>query len=99
MRINNALPSTFALAVLLLGGINVAAQNLSDGYVQILQRGAIEAIDEPEFVPADEAEIADDAWVLGLVIDGEARAYSLNLLNAYEIVNDRIGDTKFVAAW
>ncbi len=99
MRINNALPSTFALAVLLLGGINVAAQDLPDGYVQILQRGAIEAIDEPEFVTADEAEIADDAWVLGLVIDGEARAYSLNLLNAYEIVNDRIGDTKFVAAW
>ena len=99
MRINNALPSTFALAVLLLGGINVAAQNLSDGYVQILQRGAIEAIDEPEFVTADEAEIADDAWVLGLVIDGEARAYSLNLLNAHEIVNDRIGDTKFAAAW
>ena len=99
MRINNALPSTFALAVLLLGGINVAAQDLSDGYVQILQRGAIEAIDEPEFVTADEAEIADDAWVLGLVIDGEARAYSLNLLNAHEIVNDRIGDTKFAAAW
>ena len=99
MRINNALPSTFALAVLLLGGINVAAQDLSDGYVQILQRGAIEAIDEPEFVTADEAEIADDAWVLGLVIDGEARAYSLNLLNAHEIVNDHIGDTKFAAAW
>jgi len=27
MRINNALPSTFALVVLLLGGINVAAKD------------------------------------------------------------------------
>jgi carotenoid cleavage dioxygenase-like enzyme len=84
---------------ILAAGTNVAAQDLPDGYVQILQRGDITAIDEPQFVTADEAEIADDAWVLGLVIDGEARAYSLNLLNAHEIVNDRIGDTKFAAAW
>ena len=52
-----------------------------------------------EFVTADEAEIADDAWILGVVIDGQARAYSLNLLNRHEVVNDRINGKAFAAVW
>jgi hypothetical protein len=50
-------------------------------------------------VTAAEAEIPGDAWVLGVVVDGEARAYSLNLLNRHEIVNDRVGDKSFAAVW
>ena len=100
MRISDVISLGLAAAICLAaGGIPVTAQELPDGYMQILQRGDIPAIDNPEFVPASEAEIDDDAWVLGLVIDGEARAYNLNLLKAHEIVNDRIGDTKFAAAW
>ena len=34
-----------------------------------------------------------------ILIDGQARAYSLNLLNRHEIVNDRIGDKTFAAVW
>ena len=48
---------------------------------------------------AREAEISGDAWVLGVEIDGQARAYSLNLLNRHEVVNDRIGDKTFSAVW
>ena len=48
---------------------------------------------------ADEAEIPDDAWVLGVAVGGEARAYSLNLLNHHEVVNDRIGEHAFAAVW
>ncbi len=76
-----------------------AADKLPPGVEQLLERGAIGAIFEPEFVPANEAEISDDAWILGVVIDGQARAYSLNLLNHHEVVNDRIGDTAFAAVW
>ena len=50
-------------------------------------------------MPATEADIRDDAWVLGVVIDGQARAYSLDLLNAHEVVNDSIGETNFAAVW
>ena len=57
------------------------------------------AITEPEYVPAAGAAIPDDAFVLGLVIDGQARAMSLNLLNAHEVVNDAIGDVQFAAVW
>jgi len=32
-------------------------------------------------------------------IDGQARAYSLNLLNRHEVVNDQIGGKSFAAVW
>ncbi len=69
------------------------------GYEQILPRGRIAAITHPTYVPADQAVIAPDSWVLGVVIAGQPRAYSLNLLNSHEVVNDRIGDTHFAAVW
>jgi hypothetical protein len=37
--------------------------------------------------------------VLGVVIDGQARAFSLNLLNHHEVVNDQIGQTPYAAVW
>lgn len=81
-----------------LGGV-ARADMLPEGVQQILERGQIAAVFAPEFVSAAEARIADEAWVLGIEIDGEARAYSLNLLNRHEVVNDRIGQTSFAAVW
>lgn len=69
------------------------------GYEQLLPRGRIASIDNPEFVPAAEADVRPHASVLGVVIDGQARAYSLDLLNAHEVVNDTIGTTNFAAVW
>lgn len=69
------------------------------GVEQILPRGRIAAVFEPSFVSATEAEIPDEAWVLGVVINGEAKAYSLNLLNRHEVVNDRFGDLPVAAVW
>ena len=82
----------------LLAGAAVADE-LPEGVEQILPRGQIAAVFEPEFVSADEAEISDDAWVLGVVVEGVAKAYSLNLLNRHEVVNDRSGETAFAAVW
>ena len=65
----------------------------------LLPRGAIPAVFDPVFVPADSAVIPDDAWVLGVEINGVAHAYSLNLLNHHEIVNDRFGDRPVAAVW
>ncbi|RME47036.1 MAG: DUF3179 domain-containing protein [Deltaproteobacteria bacterium] len=72
---------------------------LPEGYIQVLPRGRIPAVVEPVFVPAREAKIRDDAWVLGVVIDGEAHAYSLNLLNRHEVVNDTFGKRHVAAVW
>ena len=76
-----------------------AAQEKPEGYRQIIPRGRIAAVRSPTYVPASEADLPPRAWVLGVVIDGQARAYSLNLLNAHEVVNDTIGDTDFAAVW
>lgn len=78
---------------------HAAAQSLPTGVEQILPRGAIAAIVEPRFVAAEEADIPEDAWVLGVVVEGVAKAYSLNLLNRHEVVNDRSGATPYAAVW
>ena len=62
-------------------------------------RGQIASVDEPQFVAAADADVPDDAWMLGVVIDGHVKAYSLNLLNRHEIVNDRYGDRPVAAVW
>ena len=57
---------------------------------------AIPALTLPDMVAADEvgAEyLFDFDRVLGVVVEGEARAYPHNILWHHEILNDRIGDT------
>jgi len=68
-------------------------------FKQLLPRGQIAAITNPEYVTADKAVIDDDSYVLGVFIKGQARAYSLNILNNHEVVNDRIGDFAYAAVW
>ena len=81
-------------------GKNVSsAKDVPEGFQQLLPRGGIPAIDNPQYVLADKASISDGAYVLGVVIEGQPVAYSLNLLNSHEIVNDTIGKTNYAAVW
>ncbi len=82
-----------------LGQEASSLRDLPEEFEQLLPRGAISAIDEPRFVKAAEADMPDEAWVLGVVIDGQARAYSLNLLNRHEVVNDLIAGEPIAAVW
>ena len=68
-------------------------------FQQLLPRGGIPAVVNPTYLPAGDADISDDTWILGIVLNGQARAYSLNLLNNHEIVNDIIDTTAFAAVW
>ncbi len=55
-------------------------------------RDAIPAIDSPKFVPVSEAGMLSDTEpVIGLVVNGDARAYPLRILTWHEIVNDTVG--------
>jgi len=55
-------------------------------------KDGIPALYDPEFISAEEAVfLMPDDRVLGLVIDGEAKAYPLRILNWHELVNDRVG--------
>jgi len=54
-------------------------------------KDGIPSIDAPEFDTADTTPFQPDDQVIGLVVNGEARAYPLNVLNWHEIVNDTVG--------
>lgn len=83
----------------------------SDGLPHITQVGndpvhtllapdAIPAIDEPEFVRAADATFMDDDEpVIGVLVDGEARAYSTWHLDRHEIVNDTIARQPLAVTW
>ncbi len=57
-------------------------------------RDGIPSIDAPEFIGNTEAQewLADNEPVIALEIDGDARAYPLQILTWHEIVNDTVGD-------
>lgn len=69
--------------------------------VTLLPRDAIPAIDNPQFLSADEAdEFYDpDELVIGVTFNGDARAYSVPLLSNHEIVNDTVGGVKIAVTW
>lgn len=66
---------------------------------QLLMRDGIAPIYEPEFVPASEAGYDDDELVMGVAIDGEAKAYPVGLLNGREMVNDELAGTPILVTW
>ena len=69
--------------------------------VTLLPRDAIPAIDNPRFLSAAEAdEFYDpDELIIGVELDGDARAYSIPLLSGREIVNDTVGGRKIAVTW
>jgi len=63
-------------------------------------RDGIPAINQPVFESAEEAGwLRDKDRVLALVVDGQAKAYPIGILNWHEIVNDKVGDQHFVVTY
>ncbi|MDF2366938.1 DUF3179 domain-containing protein [Sneathiella sp.] len=55
-------------------------------------KDGIPAIDNPSFIPVSEADhLKPTEPVIGVVVEGEAKAYPLQVLIWHEIVNDEIG--------
>ena len=95
------LGAVFTLACVLAAATPAHSQDETppEGVEQAIPRGALPAIFDPQYVTAEQADMPDDAWVLGVFINGEARAYDLNLLNHHEVVNDVIGGTPVAPVW
>jgi hypothetical protein len=66
---------------------------------QLLSRDGIAPIYEPEFVPASESGYKDDELVMGVAINGEAKAYPVGVLNGREMVNDELAGTPILVTW
>lgn len=69
--------------------------------VTLLPKDAIRSIDNPQFVTGAEADAQynPDELVLGIEINGDARAYSIPFLSGHEIVNDVVGGEPIAVTW
>ncbi|MHA2504086.1 MAG: DUF3179 domain-containing (seleno)protein [Candidatus Kariarchaeaceae archaeon] len=65
----------------------------------VLSPDRIPSIDEPKFLSSDEAELSQEEIVLGIVQDGIAHAFPLDILDWHEIVNTQIGDAKLAVTY
>ena len=72
-----------------------------DPIYSVLPAGAIPAIIQPDFVSGDKAseQMSPDEPVIGIMVNGDVRAYSTWHLDAHEIVNDTIGGTPLAVTW
>ncbi len=72
----------------------------ADEIQSILPQDAIPALIKPAYLAAAQAsDISDHEMVIGLVINGDARAYPLSTLSAHEIVDDDIGGQPVAVTW
>lgn len=66
-----------------------------------MPRDLINPIYTPKFVSPDEIEelLLDEELVMGLSINGEARAYPVGIMRFREIVNDEVGGIPLLVTW
>ena len=69
--------------------------------ITVLGKGGIPSIDNPRFVGPGEADQQMQSFerVLGVSINGDHRAYPLNMLSRHEIVNDTVGGVPVAVTW
>ena len=84
----------------IIGADGRAVAGFSDAdYVQLLRPDDIPPIYAPEFVAASEAMLPDDELVIGLAVNGDARAYPAGILFTREMVNDVVGGAPVLVTW
>lgn len=63
-------------------------------------KDGIPALNKPEYIAADEADyMRPDEQVIGVMLNGFARAYPTRILSWHELVNDRFGDLPVLVSW
>ncbi len=73
---------------------------LSEIHVSV-PRDTIPALSKPHFVAAQEVrgKLNDSDRVLGVFLNGEARAYPVRIVNWHEAVNDIVGGQPILVSW
>lgn len=76
-----------------------AGEPLPDGYVKVVGRDRIAPIYDPRFVEASESGWRDDTMVLGVALEGRAKAYPVAPLARREMVVDRLAGIPILVTW
>ena len=69
------------------------------GLIQYRAKDAKQAIVDAVLLNPSDAIVAAGTKVIGVFVNGEARAYPLFLLNNHQVVNDQVGGTPLSASW
>lgn len=100
VTIRSLLSALMVCSIWLVGtGALHAAEDVDSTIHTVLPKDAIAAIVHPAWLPAQQAQVAPGAAMIGVMFNGEAHAYSAVLLNAHEIVNDVVGGEKVATTW
>jgi hypothetical protein len=59
----------------------------------------IPPIYDPNFTNADDMALDGDELILGIEINGEAKAYPISVMRSREMVNDQLGGIPILATW
>ena len=65
----------------------------------MLPRDAIRPIYDPQFVDAVDSPLQADELVMGVAIQGEAKAYPVTVLRFREMVDDELGGLPILVTW
>jgi hypothetical protein len=68
-------------------------------FVPLLPYDGIRPIYEPDFVEAPDSPLNDDELVMGVAIQGEAKAYPVSVLRFREMVDDELGGLPILVTW
>ena len=86
----------------LLNGFDLSGASIPEAAIEKggPPRDGIPSLDSPRFEAAAQAtDMTPDARVLGLVIDGIAKAYPIAILNWHELVNDHFGGQRVIVSY
>ena len=77
------------------------AQSVDQYNPRTVLRKPIRPITDPTIISADQAKLAANELVIGVEVDGHARAYPINQLTgpSREIINDTLGGVAIAATW
>ncbi len=70
-----------------------------DRMYQVIFRDSIRPIYDPTFITVDESNLDDGDHVIGLAVNGEARAHAIGVLTSREMVNDVVGGAPILVTW
>jgi len=81
------------------GTVSPTGGQLTTDPIPYRAKGSKPAIDKPEFRAVEDVPYPDGLSVIGVVINGEARAYPLMILNQHQVVNDWVGGVPVAPSW
>ncbi len=68
-------------------------------FPQLIPFDGIPPVYDPQFASAADAPLLDDELVMGIALDGEAKAYPVTVLRFREMVDDELAGTPILVTW